>query len=74
VFAGRQATLLGRPNNWLQQLRPGDLLFTTLRRGGTRAKSAAIVALLSSRYEIVPYGGTPLMPGHGYQVVRALLR
>jgi hypothetical protein len=70
VFAGRQSTLLRNPNAWLQRLRPGDLLFTTLRRGGTAAKSREIVALLESRYLITPYQGVNLMRGRGYRVVR----
>ncbi len=70
VFAGSQATLLDHPSSWLQGLKPGDLLFTTLRQGGTRKDSQEIVALLDSRFTTVPYGGINLMPGPGYRVVR----
>ncbi len=72
VFAGRQSTLLQRPDAWLLHLQPGDLLFTTLRRGGTPAKSRAIVALLESHYQVAPQHGACLVPGHGYQIVRTL--
>ncbi|MGO8684838.1 MAG: glycosyltransferase family 39 protein [Thermoleophilia bacterium] len=72
VFAGSQTTLLAHPDAWLGQLQAGDLLFTTLRLGGTPVQSRAVVALLRSRFRIVPYRGIPLMPGHGYQVVKAL--
>lgn len=72
VFAASQTTLLAHPDAWLGHLQAGDLLFTTLRLGGTLPQSRVVVALLRSRYKTVPYRGIPLMPGHGYQVVKAL--
>ena len=74
VFAGSQAQLLAHSGAWLQRLCPGDLLFTTTRRGGTQRKSAALVALLDLHCQIVPYVGTPLVPGDGYRIVQALAR
>lgn len=51
LFVADQQRLIERPDEWLPQLRPGDLLTSHLATGNTLTARGRLEELLSSRYE-----------------------